>query len=192
MRYQRSIIERCVEMQKDVCICFIDYQKAFDIVQNATLFEILQELDVNDKYLELIKNFYWQQQAAVRIGQDMSGWVKIARGIRQGCVLLPELFSLYTEMIMRKINHMDGVRIGGINVNNIRYADDTAIVAGSEEQLKNFITLMADESRRFGLEIRKRKTFCMTVSKKNVSPKCKLEIDSWKSNGWRNLNIWGT
>ena len=147
----RMIIERFVEMQKDVCMCFIDYQKAFDKSQNATLFERLQELDVNDKYLELIKNIYWQQQAAVRIGQDMSGWVNIARGVRQGCVLSPELFSLYTEMIMRKINHMGGVRIGGINLNNIRYADDTAIVAGSEEQLKKFITLMANESRRFRL-----------------------------------------
>ena len=107
----------------------------------------------------------------------MSGWVNIARGVRQGCVLSPELFSLYTEMIMRKINHMDGVRIGGINVNYIRYADDTAIVADSEEQLQNVITLIADESRKFGLEINKRKTFCMTISKRNVSPKCKLEID---------------
>ena len=107
----------------------------------------------------------------------MSDWVNIARGVRQGCVLSPELFSLYTEMIMRKINHMDGVRIGGINVNNIQYAGDTAIIADSEEQLQNLINLIADESRKFGLEINKRKTFCMTVSKKNVSPKCKLEID---------------
>ena len=152
-------------------------QKAFDKVQHVTLFEILQELDVNGKDVELIKNLYWQQQAAVSIGQDMSDWVNIAKGVRQGCVLSPELFSLYTEMIMRKINHMDGVRIGGINVNNIRYADDTAIIADSEEQLPNLINLIADENRKFGLEINKRKTFCMTVSKKNVSPKCKLEID---------------
>ena len=73
---------------------------------------------------------------------------------------------------MRKIDHMDGVRIGGINVNNIRYADDTAIVADSEEQLQNLITLIADESRKFGLEIKERRTFCMTASKKNVSGKC--------------------
>ena len=146
-------------------------------MQHATLFEILQELDVNGKDVELIKNLYWQQQAAVCIGQDMSGWVNIARGARQGCVLSPELFSPYIETIMRKINHIDGVRIGGINVNNIQYADDTAIVADSEEQLKNLTTLIADEGRKFGLEINKRKTFCVTVSKKNVSPKCKLEID---------------
>ena len=102
----RIITERCVEMQKNVYICFIGYAKALDKVQHVTLFEILQELDVNGKDLELIKNHYWQQQAAVRIGQDMSDWVCIARGIRQGCVLSPELFSLYTGVIMRKINHM--------------------------------------------------------------------------------------
>ena len=124
---------------------------------------MLQELDVNDKDLELIKNLYWQQQAAVRIGQGMSDWVNIGRGVRQGCALSPELFSLYTEMIMRKINHMDGVKLGGLNVNNIRYADDTAIVADSEEQLQNLIDVITEESRKFGLEINKRKTFSMTI-----------------------------
>ena len=123
-------------------MCFIDYAKAFDKVQHVTLFDIPQELDFNGKDAELIKNLYWQQQAAVRIRQDMSGWVKIARGVRQGCVLSLELFSLYTKMIIRKINHMDGIRIGGLNANNIRYADDTAIVADLEEQLQNLITVI--------------------------------------------------
>ena len=63
----------------------------------------------------------------------MSDWVNIARGVRQGYFLSPALFSLCTEMVMRKISHMDGVRIGGLNVNNIRYADDTTIVVDSEE-----------------------------------------------------------
>ena len=130
--------------------------------------------------MELIKNLYWQQQASVRIGQDMSDWVNIARGVRQGCVLSPALFSLYTEMVMKKISHIDGLRIGGLNVNNIRYADDTAIVADSEEQLQNLITVIADESRKFGLEINIRKTFCMTISKKSVSPMCSLDIDGIK------------
>ena len=77
----RMITERCVEMQKDVYICFIDYTKAFDKVQHVTLVEILQELDINCKDLEIIKNLYWQQQAAVRIGQDTSEWVNITRGV---------------------------------------------------------------------------------------------------------------
>ena len=116
----RMITERCVEMQKDVYVCFIDYTKAFGKVKHVTLFEMLQEMDVNGKDLELIKNLYWQQQAAVRIGQGMSDLVNIGRGVRQGCVLSPELFSLYTEKIMRKINYMDVVKLGGLNVNNIR------------------------------------------------------------------------
>ena len=115
----RMITGRYVEMQKDVHICFIDNANAFDKVQHVTLLEILQELDVNGKDLQLTKNPYWQQQALVRIGQDMSDWVNIARGVRQGCVLSPALFSLYTEMVMGKISHMDGLRIGGLNVNNI-------------------------------------------------------------------------
>ena len=157
-----------------------------------TLFEVLQELDVNCRDLELIKNLYWQQQASVRIGQDMSDWVNIARGVRKGCVLPLTLFSLYTEMVMRKISHMDGLRMGGLNVHNIRYADDTAIVADSEEQLQNLITVIADESRKFGLEINKRKTFCMTISKKRVSPKCKLDIDGIKIKQVENFEYLGS
>ena len=75
-------------------MCFIDYAKAFDKVQHVTLFEILQELDVNGKDLELVQNFYWQQQASVRIFTN--DWVNIARGVRQGRVLSLALFSLYT------------------------------------------------------------------------------------------------
>ena len=138
---------------------------------------MLQELDVNGKDLELIKNLYWQQQVAVRIGQDMSDLVNIGRCVTQGCILSPELFSLYAEMIMRKINHMDGVKLGGLNVNNIGYADDTAIVADSEEQLQNLIDAITEESRKFSLEINKRKTFSMNISKRNASPKCKIEIE---------------
>ena len=84
----RMITERCDEMQKDLYICFIDYVKAFDKVQHARLFEILQELDVTGKDVELIKNLNWQQQAAVRIGQDLCGWVNIVRAVRQGCVFI--------------------------------------------------------------------------------------------------------
>ena len=175
-------------MQKDLYICFIDYAKAFDKVQHVTSFDILQELDVNGKDLELIKNLCWQQQAAVCIGQNMSNWVNITRGIRQGCVLSPELFSLYTEMIMRKVNLMDGVKIGRPNVNSIRYADDTAIVAGSEEQLQHLINVIADASRKFGLEINKRKTHSMTIVKKSVSPPCKIEIDGIGINEVENSN----
>ena len=66
-----------------------------------------------------MKNFYWQQQASVHTEQDMSDWVNIVRGVRQGCVLSLALFSLYKVIVMRKISHMGGLRIGGLNVNNI-------------------------------------------------------------------------
>jgi len=139
-----------------------------------------------------MKNFYWQQQASVHTEQDMSDWVNIVRGVRQGCVLSLALFSLYKVIVMRKISHMGGLRIGGLNVNNIRYADDTAIVADSEEQLQNLITVIADESRKFGLETNKRKTFCMTISKKSVSPKCNLDIDGIKIKQVENFEYLGS
>ena len=86
-----------------------------------------------------MKNLYWDQQAAVRVNSIISEYVEIARGVRQGCVLSPDLFSLYTEMIMRHIKEMEGIRVGGVNVNNLRYADYTALLANEEKKLQDLL-----------------------------------------------------
>ena len=97
-------------MQKDIYICYIDYVKAFDKVQHKHLFRILEGLDINGKDLELIKNLYWEQEAN-KNWDHTSDWIKIERGIRQGCVQLSELLSFYTELIMNNIAHMEGIKI---------------------------------------------------------------------------------
>ena len=80
-------------MQRDVYICVIDYTKAFDKVRHKNLMQILNNLDFDGKDLRLIKDLYWRQQAAIRIDNDLSKYVEIKRGVRQGCVLFPDLFS---------------------------------------------------------------------------------------------------
>ena len=141
----RMISERCIEMKNDIYICFIDYVKAFDKVKLEVLFQQLEQLDINGKDLVLLKNLYWEQKAAVRYGENIGNWAHIKSGVRQGCVLSPELLSLDTEMIMRKAQHLVGVKIGGINYNNLRYADDTAILAESEEQLQEIMDVVVKE-----------------------------------------------
>ena len=78
----------------------------------------------------------WKQTITVRCGDCISEWSDINQGVRQGCVASPHLFALYTHMIMRELDDMDGFRIGGTVVNHLRYADDTVIIAESEEQLQ--------------------------------------------------------
>ena len=98
--------------------------------------------------------------------KDLSEWMSIKQGVRQGCVVSPHLFALYTEMIMRKIEDMKGFQIGGKVVNNLRYADDTVILAESEQQLQQ---LIVTESELKGLYLNSTKSFTMVFSKAKVN-----------------------
>ena len=88
----------------------------------------------------LLKNLYVSQKAIVRTGHGTTDWFKIGKGVRQGCILSPCLFNLYAEYIMRNAwleEAQAGIKIAGININNLRYADDTTLMAESEEELKS-------------------------------------------------------
>ena len=110
---------------------------------------------------------YREQEANIKVGNHTSDWVKMEKGVRQGCVLSPELLSLYTESIMNTIAHMEGIKIGGININNSRYVDDTAIIAEKEDQLQKIMDRETTiESKGVGLEINQKKSFTRVISKK--------------------------
>ena len=89
------------------------------------MIECLSEIGIDDKDLQIISKLYWEQSACVRTESGMTSEFKIKKGVRQGCVLSPNLFNLYTEKIFREVEDMKGVNIGGVNINNLRYADDT-------------------------------------------------------------------
>ena len=117
-------------------MCFIDYEKAFNKVKHSDLIEILTNLNLDGKDVRLIRNLYWSQQAAVNIDNNLTLWIEIKRGVRQGCVLSPDLFSIYGEIILRSTMDMDGIRVGGVNINNIRYAYYAVIIADTPEKLQ--------------------------------------------------------
>ena len=90
----RTIMERALEVNKNLYLCFIDYTKALDTVKHEEIINILENLDMDGKDLRIIKNLYWKQTAAIRMDNEVSNFQQINRGIRQGCALSPDLFSL--------------------------------------------------------------------------------------------------
>ncbi|GFO12960.1 endonuclease-reverse transcriptase [Plakobranchus ocellatus] len=111
-----TLIERPLEVQKDVYLCFIDYTKAFDRVRHDEIITELQQLNIDGKDLRIIKTMYWEQTAAMRIENKTSTFQDIKRGVKQGCVLFPDLFSLYSEIIIRNLENHPGIKVGGQNI----------------------------------------------------------------------------
>ncbi|GFN82827.1 LINE-1 reverse transcriptase [Plakobranchus ocellatus] len=108
----RTLIERTLEVQKDVYLCFTDYTKAFDRVRHDEIITKLKQLNIDGKDLRIIKTMYWEQTAAMRIENKTSTFQDIKRGVRQGCVLSPDLFSLYSEIIMRNLENHPRIKVG--------------------------------------------------------------------------------
>ena len=106
------------------------------------LWEILQEIGIPDHLTCLLRNLCTGQEATVRTGHGTTGWLQIGKGVRQGCILSPCLFNLYAEYIMRNTGLDEaqaGIKISRRNINNLRYADDTILMAESEEELKSLL-----------------------------------------------------
>ena len=109
----------------------------------------------------LLRNLYAGQEAAVRTGQGTTYWFQLGKGIRQGCILSPCLINLYAEYIMRNSGLEEtqaGIKIARRNIKNLRYADDTTLMAESEEELKNLLRKVKEESEKVGLNLNIQKT----------------------------------
>ncbi|GFN95634.1 endonuclease-reverse transcriptase [Plakobranchus ocellatus] len=155
----RTLIERALEVQKGVYLCFIDYTKAFDRVRHDEIITQLKQLNIDGKDLRIIKTMYWEQTAAMRIENKTSTFQDIKRGVRQGCVFYPDLFSLYSQIIMRNLENHPGIKVGGQNINNLRYADDTVLIAENEENLQKLLNIVEEESRKKGAVRKRQATF---------------------------------
>ena len=130
----RPIIKKPTEFKKNIYFCLIDYAKAFDCADHNKLWKILQEMEIPDHLPCLLRNLYSGQEATVRTGHGTTDWFQIGKGVHKGCILSSCLFSLYTENIMRNAGQDEtqaGIKIAGRNINNLRYADDTILMAES-------------------------------------------------------------
>ena len=152
------------EFQKNIYFCFIDYAKAFDCVDHNKLWKILQEMVIPVHLTCLLRNLYAGQEATVRTGHGTTDWFQIGKGAYQGCILSPCLFNLYAENIMRNTGLEEaqaGIKIAGRNINNLRYADNTTLMAESEEELESLLMKVKQESEKVGLKLNIQKTKIM-------------------------------
>ena len=124
----------------------------------------------------LSRNLYAGQEATVRTGHGKTDWFQIGKGVRQGFILLPCLFNLYAEYIMRNVGleeAQSGIKISVRNINHLRYADDTTLMAESEEELKSLLIKVKEESQKVGLKLNIQKTKIRASS----------PISSWEIDG---------
>ena len=135
-------MEKAREFQKNIYFCFIDYAKAFQCVDHNKLWKILREMGIPDHLTCLLRNLYAGQEATVRTGRGTTDWFQTGKGVCHGCIVSPCLFNLYAEHFMRNTGLEEaqaGIKIARRNTKNLRYADDTTLMAESEEELKSLL-----------------------------------------------------
>jgi len=164
------------KQESSIYFCFIDYDIAFDCVDHHKLWKILQEMGIPDHQTCLLRNLYAGEEATVRTGHGTTDWFQIGKGVRQGCVLSPCLFNLYTEYIMRNARLDEaqaGIKIARRNINNLRYADNTTLMAESKEEVMSLLMKVKEESEKVGLKLNIKKTKIMASG----------PITSWQIDG---------
>ena len=173
----RWIIEKAREFQKSIYFCFIDMPKPLTVWITIN-WKILKEMGIPDHLTCLSRNVYAGQEATVRTGHGTTDWFQIGKGVRQGCILSPCSFNFYAEYIMRNAGLEEaqaGIKIAWRNINNLRYADDTTLMAESEEELKSLLMKVKVESEKVGLNLNIQRTKIMASG----------PITSWQIDGER-------
>ena len=170
-------MEKAREFQKNIYFCFTDYPKALDCVDQNKLWKVLQEMGIPDHLICLLRNLYTGQEATVRTGHGTTNWFQIGKRVCQGCILSPCLFNLYTEYIIWNAGLDEaqaGIKTARRKVNNLRYTDDSTLMAKSEE-LKSLLMKVKEESEKVGLKLNTQKTKIMASS-----PSTSCQIDGEK------------
>ena len=150
------IMEKARDFQKNIYFGFIDYAKAFECVDHNKLWKILKEMGIQDHLICLLRNPYAGQEATVRTWHGTTDWFQIGQGVHQGCILSSCLFNLYAGYIVRNAGLEEaqaGIKISRRSLNNLRYADDTTLMAESEEELKNLLIKVKEESENVDLKL---------------------------------------
>ena len=158
-----------------ILFCFIDSAQALTVWITRN-WKILKEMGLPDHLTCLWRNLYADQEATVRTGHGTTDWFQTGKGVRQGCILSPCLFNFHAEYIMRNAGLEEaqgGIKVARRNISNLRYADDTTLMAESEKELKSLLMKVKEESEKVGLKLNIQKTKIMASS----------PITSWELDG---------
>ena len=156
--------QKSKRVPENIYFCFIDYAKAFDWVDHNKLWKVLKKMGIPDHLTGLLRNLYAGQEATIRTRHETTDWFQIGKGVHQGCILSPCLFNLYAKYIMwnAKLDEAQaGIKIARRNINNLRYADNTTLMAESEEELQSLLMKVKEESEKIGLTLNIQKTKIM-------------------------------
>lgn len=165
-----QITEKAMEMNIPLFLCFIDYEKAFDRIRHDKLIEILKKIGLDSKDIRIIRDAYWNQKTKVKIDNEETEWIEIKRGVRQGCILSPILYNIYSEEIVQEVldNRKEGIKINGTVINNLRYADDMVLIATKSKDLQKLVEDVEKQSEVMGLSLNVKKTKIMCVNRISI------------------------
>ena len=157
-------------------------------MDHKKLWKILQEMGIPDRLTCLLRTLYAGQEATFRTGHGTTDWFQIGKGVHQGCILSPCLINLYAEYIMRNAGLDEaeaGIKIAGRNINNLRYVDDTTLMAESQEKLKSLLRKVKEECEKIGLKLNIQKT--KTIAS---GPIISWQIDGERMETMRDYFFW--
>ncbi|CAI9734548.1 Hypothetical predicted protein [Octopus vulgaris] len=177
----RWIMEKAREYQQKLYMCFIDYSKAFDSIDHDKVWKCLKKMGTPLHLVQLIRSLYRNQVTTVRTPYGDTDWFEIGKGTRQGCILSPAAFNMYAEKVMRNAGLEDssiGMRIRERNINNLRYADDTTLLAENKD-LENLILLVKKECENLGCTSMLRKRSCQQQPQQTSVSRSIMKRSKW-------------
>jgi len=161
----RLITERARARRQPLYLCFIDFEKAFDMISHKKLWKGMLSMGFAPHLVSLIKSLYEMQKSNVRAAGGKSDWFNVMKGVRQGCLLSPYLFNIMCEVLMRLAleGFESGFKIGGRLVTNLRYADDIVLIASNEKELQEIVSRLHWAACEMSMKINVKKTEVMKV-----------------------------
>ena len=172
-----QIIESYIEKGKELHICYIDFEKAFDRVWQTGLWHCMSFFGFPDKYIRLLQTLYNQSLSAVRVNGSLTDWFSTKVGVRQGCIISPQLFNILLEVAMLHALHDSniGACMNGRVINNLRFDDDIALLAESKEDLQTLVSDVFKSSSQLGLKISLSKTQVQVIGRNSTQINIQIE-----------------
>lgn len=155
----RQIVQKSQEYNKPLCLAFVDYEKAFDCIEIWSVLESLQRCQVDWRYIQVMRCLYDAATMSVRVQNQQTGSISLGRGVRQGDVISPKLFTNALEDMFKTLDWKGcGININGEHISHLRFADDIVVIAESLQELQQMLDDLAESSQRIGLRMNLDKT----------------------------------